>query len=112
MDINIQSARYRIHDNLAMKGWTLVLQEERLLEYQVSLTQILKIQLQRSVQIVASSRPRLIMIWLHPSPLSEDTMRTFAVYSSRIWLCAMGHSAGFGYPLWAVAQDLVMRYGP
>ncbi len=26
--------------------------------------------------------------------------------------CAMGHSAGFGYPLWAVAKDLVKRYGP
>jgi hypothetical protein len=25
----------------------------------------------------------------------------------RIWLCAIGHSAGFGYPLWAIAKDLV-----
>jgi hypothetical protein len=24
----------------------------------------------------------------------------------------MDHSAGFGYPLWAVAKDLVKRYGP
>ncbi len=49
----------------------------------------------------------------------------------RIWLCAMGHyavwgrtlkicynfcamdhSTGFGYVLWAVAKDLVKRYGP
>jgi hypothetical protein len=26
--------------------------------------------------------------------------------------CAMGHSAGFGYALWAIAQGLVFRYGP
>jgi hypothetical protein len=26
--------------------------------------------------------------------------------------CNMGHSAGFGYALWAVAQGLVLRYGP
>jgi hypothetical protein len=25
----------------------------------------------------------------------------------RIWLCAMGYSAGFGYLLWAIAKDLV-----
>jgi hypothetical protein len=24
----------------------------------------------------------------------------------------MGHSEGFGYPLWAVAKDLVKRCGP
>ncbi len=30
----------------------------------------------------------------------------------KIWLCAMGHSPGFGYPLWAVAKDLVKGYGP
>jgi hypothetical protein len=24
----------------------------------------------------------------------------------------MGHSAGFGYPLWAVEKDLVKRYEP
>jgi hypothetical protein len=49
----------------------------------------------------------------------------------RIWLNAMGHFGGFGYALWAtarneavqyksvvisaqwaIAQDLVMRYGP
>ncbi len=51
----------------------------------------------------------------------------------KIWLCAIGDSAGFGYALlaiaqdfvvcyepqrriynalWAVAQDFVMRYGP
>jgi type IV secretory pathway TrbD component len=24
----------------------------------------------------------------------------------------MGHSAGFGYALWAIAQGLVIRYGP
>jgi hypothetical protein len=24
----------------------------------------------------------------------------------------MGHSTGFGYLLWAVAKDLVKRYGP
>ncbi len=27
------------------------------------------------------------------------------------WICAMGHSTGFGDPLWAVAKDLVKRYG-
>jgi hypothetical protein len=27
----------------------------------------------------------------------------------RIWLFAMGRGAGFGYPLWAVAKDLVKR---
>jgi hypothetical protein len=26
--------------------------------------------------------------------------------------CAMGQSAGFGYPLWAVAKDFVKHYGP
>jgi hypothetical protein len=29
----------------------------------------------------------------------------------RIWLCAMGHNALFGYAVRAVAQDSVMRYG-
>jgi hypothetical protein len=24
----------------------------------------------------------------------------------------MGYSAGFGYPLWAIAKNLVKRYGP
>ncbi len=24
----------------------------------------------------------------------------------------IGHSTGFGYPLWAIAQDLVLCYGP
>jgi hypothetical protein len=27
-------------------------------------------------------------------------------------ILAMSHSAGFGYPLWAVAKDLVKHYGP
>jgi hypothetical protein len=26
--------------------------------------------------------------------------------------CAMGHSTGFVYALWPIAQDLVMRFGP
>ncbi len=30
----------------------------------------------------------------------------------RIWLFAMGHSARLGYALWAVAQELVLCYGP
>jgi hypothetical protein len=29
----------------------------------------------------------------------------------RLKLCAMGRSAGFGYPLWAVAKDLVKAVG-
>jgi hypothetical protein len=24
----------------------------------------------------------------------------------------MGHSAGFGYALWAIAQAMIIRYGP
>jgi hypothetical protein len=28
-----------------------------------------------------------------------------------IWFCAMGRSAGFGYALWAIAQDLVLCFG-
>jgi hypothetical protein len=24
----------------------------------------------------------------------------------------VGYGAGFGYPLWAIAKDLVKRYGP
>jgi hypothetical protein len=32
--------------------------------------------------------------------------------SCRICLCALSHNAVFGYALWAVGQDLVMRYGP
>jgi hypothetical protein len=32
--------------------------------------------------------------------------------SRRIWLCTTGHNAVFGFALWAVAQHLVLRYGP
>jgi hypothetical protein len=48
------------------------------------------------------------IVWSHTEPFR------------RIWLCAMGHSAGidnalwataFRYALWAVAQDFVMPYG-
>jgi hypothetical protein len=28
----------------------------------------------------------------------------------RIWLCDLSQSAGFCYALWAVLQDLVLRY--
>jgi hypothetical protein len=30
----------------------------------------------------------------------------------RIWYCAVGHSAKFGFALWAIAPNLVPRSGP
>jgi hypothetical protein len=30
----------------------------------------------------------------------------------RVWLSAMGRSEGFGQALWAMVQNLVLRYGP
>jgi hypothetical protein len=44
------------------------------------------------------------------------TMGHCGEWSSTVKICidfsAMGHSAGFGYALWAIAQGLVIRYGP
>jgi hypothetical protein len=48
-------------------------------------------------------------IWLCAMGHCTEESRTVTI---RIDFCAMGHSAGFGYALWAIAQGLVIRYGP
>jgi hypothetical protein len=51
----------------------------------------------------------LWLIWLCAMGHCAECSHTVKICSD---FCAMGHSAGFGYPLWAVAKDLVKRYGP
>jgi hypothetical protein len=48
-------------------------------------------------------------IWLCAMGHCAEWRRTVKIFSD---FCAMGHSAGFGYALWAIAQGLVIRYGP
>jgi hypothetical protein len=39
-------------------------------------------------------------------------MKPYSKKKICIEFCAMGHSAGFSYALWPIAQGLVIRYGP
>jgi hypothetical protein len=48
-------------------------------------------------------------IWLCATGHCAEGSRTVKICSD---LCATGHSAGFVYALWAIAQGLVIRYGP
>jgi hypothetical protein len=48
-------------------------------------------------------------IWLRAMGHCAELSRTL---KTCIDFCAMGHSAGFGFVLWAIAQGLVIRYGP
>ncbi len=56
---------------------------------------------------------------VHYGPLRQIwlcTMGHYAVGGRSVKICndfcAMGHSPGFAYVLWAIAQGLVIRYGP
>ncbi len=48
-------------------------------------------------------------IWLCAMGHCAEWRRTVKIC---IDFCAMGHSAGFGYALWAIAQGLAICYGP
>ncbi len=43
--------------------------------------------------------------------IAQDLVVRYGPYRS-IWLCAMDHCVGFGKALWAVAQNLAVRYVP
>jgi hypothetical protein len=46
-------------------------------------------------------------------PYSKNLFLISALWAiAQDWLCAMGNRAGLGYPLWAVAKDLLKLYGP
>jgi hypothetical protein len=60
-----------------------------------------------------------LVIRYGPRPTAADLvirygpLREMKPYSKIcIGFLAMGHSAGFGYALWAIAYGLVIRYGP
>jgi hypothetical protein len=57
---------------------------------------------------VARNGP-LQLVWLYAMGHCAEQSLTVKIC---IDFCAMGHNAGFGYALWAIAQGLVFRYGP